>query len=82
MLMQGVLQEVRSTLGNRHIITLETINNLSTLLIEKGDLVAAEPLLREAMEGYRATLGDRSSAALGTMTNLGRLLRDKGDLAL
>ena len=40
----------RETLGNRHPNTLASINNLGALLYSKGDLAAAEPLLREALE--------------------------------
>ena len=71
----------RETLGNRHPDTLISINNLSTLLHDKGDLAAAEPLFREALEGTRETLGDRHPATLNSMNNLGMLLQDKGDLA-
>ena len=36
----------RITLGNRHLSTLSSVNNLGRLLKDKGDLAAAEPLLR------------------------------------
>jgi hypothetical protein len=47
----------RATLGDRHPDTLDSISNFGVLLWVKGDLAAAEPLLREAVEGLRATLG-------------------------
>ena len=42
---------MREKLGNRHPSTLALINSLGMLLEDKGDLAAAEPLLREALEG-------------------------------
>ena len=47
----------------------------------KGDLGAAEPLSREALEARRITLGNRHLSTLSSVNNLGRLLKDKGDLA-
>ena len=51
------------------------------LLKTKGDLAAAEPLYREALEGRRETLGDRHPNTLTSIHNLGHLLHVKGDLA-
>ena len=71
----------RETLGNRHPKTLISINNLGTLLYAKGDLAAAEPLLREALEGQRETLGNRHPDTLISIGDLGLLLQKKADLA-
>ena len=57
--MSEALEARRITLGNRHLSTLSSVNNLGRLLKDKGDLAAAEPLLREAMEGRREALGAR-----------------------
>ena len=43
----------RETLGDRHADTLNSISNLGVLLQAKGDLAAAEPLSREALEVNR-----------------------------
>jgi hypothetical protein len=51
------------------------------LLLAKGDLAAAEPLLREALEGRRETFGNRHPDTLISISNLGVLLKAKGDLA-
>ena len=51
------------------------------LLKNKGDLAAAEPLCREALEGLRETLGKRHPHTLSSIHNLGLLLGAKGDLA-
>ena len=48
---------------------------------EKGDLAAAEPLSREALEGRREKLGARNPDTLSSISNLGLLLMAKGDLA-
>ena len=48
---------------------------------EKGDLAAAEPLSREALEGRREKLGARHPDTLSSISNLGLLLMAKGDLA-
>ena len=60
-------------------ITLNSIRNLGGLLQAKGDFAAAEPLLREALEGQRETLGNRHSDTLTSINNLGGLLQAKGD---
>ena len=39
----------------------------------KGDLSAAQPLLREALEGRRETLGDQHPKTLAAIKNLGAL---------
>ena len=71
----------RETLGNRHPDTLTSINNLGELLHAKGNLAAAESLLREALEARRETLGNRHPSTLKSISNLSALLRSKGDLA-
>ena len=71
----------RETLGNRHPNTLASIVNLGNLFKAKGDLAAAEPLCREAVEVKRETLGNRHSSTLTSINNLGTLLMAKGDLA-
>ena len=48
LLYHEALEVQRETLGNRHPNTLTSISNLGQLLKDKGDLAAAEPLLREA----------------------------------
>jgi hypothetical protein len=45
-------------LGLEHPETLGSVNNLALLLQAKGDLAAAEPLYRRALEGYRRVLGE------------------------
>ena len=59
------LEEERETLGSPN--TLGSINNLGLLLKAKGDLAAAEPQYREALEGKRETLGDRHPHTLSSI---------------
>ena len=47
----------------------------------KGDLDAAEPLLREVLEAQREMLGARHPNTLASINSLGMLLYDKGELA-
>lgn len=54
---------------------------LACLLKAQGDLAAAEPLLRGALEGFCSKLGASHPHALGSKNNLADLLRDKGELA-
>ena len=75
------LEVNRETLGNRHPSTLASINNLGALLQDKGDLAAAEPLLREALDVRRETLGNRHPSTLASIRGLGNLLKAKGDRA-
>ena len=70
----------RETLGDRHPSTLNSIGNLGALLQAKGDLAAAEPLYREALEAQRETLGDRHPSTLFSINSLDRLLQAKRKL--
>ena len=56
LLAREALEAKRETLGGRHPGTLASINNLSTLLMDKGD-PADEPLQREALEVQRGDPG-------------------------
>ena len=53
------------------------MNNLGMLLLGKGDLAAAEPLLREALEMRGETLGSRHPQTLISIDNLNVLLNAK-----
>ena len=47
---------------------------------QEGDLDAAGPLCREALEVRRETLGSRHPSTLASINDLGSLLKTKGDL--
>jgi len=57
------------------------MSNLGKLLRAKGDLAAAEPLSREALEVQRETLGNRHPHTLTSINNLDQLLQEQGDFA-
>ena len=73
-LCEEALQGTRETLGDRHQVTLGSINNMSTLLIKMFLLEEARPLLKESLQACRATLGDRHPHTLTSMHNMGMLL--------
>ena len=79
-LCREALEARREVRCDRHPETLVSINNLGSLLKDKGDLVAAEPLLHEAAEGCFEVLGDRHPDTLASINNLAGLLKAKGDL--
>eukprot|EP00964_Phaeocystis_antarctica_P049491 scaffold28702_cov62-Phaeocystis_antarctica.AAC.7 len=70
-LFREALEARRATLGNRHLLTLDSISDLGALLLDKGDLSAAEPLCHEALKGMRETLGNRDPHTLFSISNLG-----------
>ena len=75
------LEGEREVLGPRHPSTLNSVNNLASLLKKQGKYDEAEPLYREALKVWRETLGDRHPLTLAYMNNLGNLLQDMGDAA-
>ena len=80
-LLREAVEAYRETLGDLAPQTLSSMNNLASLLHDKGDLAAAEPLMREALQAQRETLGDRHANTLISIDSLAALLKAKGDLA-
>ena len=76
-MLREALEGQRETLGNRHPVTLTFINKLGSLLYAKGDLAAAETLLRGVVEGRGETLGSRHPNTLRSIDNLNMLLNKK-----
>ena len=60
----------RQALGAAHPSTLASVNNLATLLSDKGDYAAAEPLCRRALEGWEQALGAAHPSTLASLNNL------------
>ena len=81
-LYREALEVRRETLGNRHQHTLNSIHDLSVLLVKKGKYEEAVPLCREALEARRETLGSRHPDTLASINNLDQLLLNKGKLRL
>ena len=73
------LQIREHVLGLEHPDTLNSINNLATLLERVGDYDAAEPLFRRALEARERVLGLDHPSTLGSINNLGLVLYGKGD---
>lgn len=57
------------------------VHMYGVMLRDTGDLAAAEPLLREALEVTRQTLGSRHPDTLCCISSLGALLKKKGEVA-
>ena len=71
----------RERFGNQNAITLTIIHCFGLLQCKKGDLAAAVPLLREALEGLRTRLGNRHENTLFSMCQLAACLSKQGDFA-
>ncbi|CAL1136673.1 unnamed protein product, partial [Cladocopium goreaui] len=68
-------------LGEDHLDTLPSLNNLAMVLQAQGRLVEAEPLYREALEKRQAKLGEDHPDTLNSINNLALLLYAQGHLA-
>ena len=64
------MQAKRYTLGDRHPVTLTSIGNMGTLLMDMGQLEEARPLFEEALQAKRETLGDRHPSTLISIRNM------------
>eukprot|EP00951_Prasinocladus_malaysianus_P006306 scaffold44867_cov19-Prasinocladus_malaysianus.AAC.1 len=73
------LEGFEATLGLHHTSTMDAVNNLGTLLMDKGDLKGAELMLRWALKGRESTLGPTHTSTLDTVASLGDLMNKKGD---
>ena len=71
----------RSLLGPLHPSTVALLRELSVIVLSSGDLVLAEPLLREAAEHCVELFGDVHPDSLTSHMLLGQLLATRGQLA-
>ena len=71
---------MRAKLGEDHPDTISSINNLGSILSERGKLEEAEELLREAVKAMRAKLGEDHPHTIRSVSNLGNVLHDRGRL--
>ena len=78
-LLQEALAGRRETLGDKHIDTLISINNMAGLLQAQGKLAEAESLFREAYKGFRSLFGQRHPHSVSTAHSLGSLLKERGE---
>ena len=77
---ERALQIRRAELGDEHLDTLISINNLGFQFAKQGKLPEAEALYREALEGSRRALGGEHPETLASVNNLGTLLHRRGRL--
>lgn len=66
--------------GEHHPALGQSRNNLANLLIKRGRLNAALPLLREKLDADRVSGVDLAGSGLNTWINLSNVLRSLGDL--
>jgi serine/threonine protein kinase/Tfp pilus assembly protein PilF len=77
---QTALDIRRKQLGNDHLDTLESINNLGLLLRTLGRAAETETLWREALSTGRRTLGPDDRRTVTWTFNLAHLVEDRGNL--
>jgi tetratricopeptide (TPR) repeat protein len=68
-------------LGEDHLDTVVTCNNLAGVYHVQGKLDQAEPLYRKAIAIREQQLGESHPDTAQALYNLGHLLRQKGDAA-
>jgi len=79
-LLENALATRKQLYGDEHLDVCSSMNDLASLLIDKADYEAAEPLLRKAIEMHRRLKGDQKGYA-EILSNLAGVLLEKGDLA-
>jgi eukaryotic-like serine/threonine-protein kinase len=70
----------RQVYGPESLPVAAALSDLA-LVLEHRDPVAADTLLRKALDFHRKLVGDTHTATLGTMNNLAGIMRDRGDFA-
>lgn len=67
-------------LGSQPAASVVVVNNLASVLEERGDLAAAEALMRRSLAIRTAAFGERNLATARAMHNLARILEPQGRL--
>jgi tetratricopeptide (TPR) repeat protein len=80
-LFERALSIREKTLGPEHPLTAMSLDNLASLLRERGDLASARPLCERALTIREKTLGPEHPLTAVSLDNLASLLRERGDLA-
>ena len=68
----------RELLGERHLDTLQSMNNLASTYWNQGRWDEAEKLKLEVLEAMRAVLGERHPYTLSSMNNLASTYMNQG----
>lgn len=71
----------RQALGADHVDTTRTIDQLATILLERGEYTEAESLMRLSLDIRRRALPAGHPDIAGAMEDLGHLFLNKGELA-
>ncbi len=79
-LLEKILKVRERILGADDPGTLESLNNLALILIERGESELAQTLFDRAWESQRRLLGDDHPATLTSLNNLAGCLFKRGDL--
>jgi len=76
-LLEQALTSGEQAFGAEHLRVAQTLNDLGSLLSEKGDYAAAEQTLARALVMRRRLLGEHADVAV-TLVELGRVYQDQG----
>jgi tetratricopeptide (TPR) repeat protein len=68
-------------LGEKHLATASSLNNLGDLLHSMGDYAGAQPYYEQALAICREVLGEKHPNTAASLNNLGALLDSMGDYA-
>lgn len=74
-LLKTAVEIRRQVLGDADRTTLESMNNLASVLFSEGKLAEAEPLCRDIVQAARAVFGEEHLSTLTAMNNLGMTLQ-------
>jgi hypothetical protein len=80
-LQERLLKAQSLVLGEDHLDTLMSMNNLAATLSAQGDLAGARGLHERVLESQRRVLGEGHPDTLTSMSNLAETQRAQGDLA-
>jgi tetratricopeptide (TPR) repeat protein len=77
--LRAALEMYRRAHGDRHPSVFTTLDALAQHIIRvRGDYRAAEPLVREALEGRRAVLGPASGQTALSLNSMARIMKNSG----
>src|SRR3569833_1941568 len=68
-------------IGQDHISTLDTVNNLGSLYVDQGRLVEAESMYQRALKGKEKAFGKDKISTLEKVNKIGNLYIYQGRLA-
>jgi hypothetical protein len=80
LLLRDALQQSRERFGDDYLITVRTRFFLGDVLLAKGELAQAEPLLADSYARYLKMLGPNASATRTAAESLARLHQASGRL--